>query len=256
RAENRNLGSLLHERRFDHIDVDPYGTPVPFLDDAFRALRRRGYLSVTATDKGALCGTHPRACLRKYMASPMKTEYADETGLRILVGYCARTAAKYDLGISPLVSYSFQHHFRTYLEVREGATRANESRKKIGYACHDIASGERSFSETIKENHLNGGPLWTGNLFDRNVTSRLRVRKCMDAGIHRLVELWNGEAEGTPMFYTTDEISGILKCSPPPMSTIFENLKANGFTASRTHFSPVGFRTDAPMDELKRIFRT
>ena len=41
---------------FDYIDLDPFGSPNPFLDATARRLSRNGILAVTATDTGALAG--------------------------------------------------------------------------------------------------------------------------------------------------------------------------------------------------------
>jgi len=69
-------------RRFDIVDVDPFGSPVPYLDSAVRALRNKGLLAVTATDLAPLCGIHAKACIRKYGGKPLRTEYCHELGLR------------------------------------------------------------------------------------------------------------------------------------------------------------------------------
>ncbi|HEY6238901.1 MAG TPA: hypothetical protein VIZ68_06945, partial [Thermoplasmata archaeon] len=41
---------------FDYVDLDPYGTPVPFLDAALQGLGPGGLLAVTATDTRVLAG--------------------------------------------------------------------------------------------------------------------------------------------------------------------------------------------------------
>jgi len=256
RAENRDLNALLHERRFDYIDIDPYGSPVPFLDSAFRALKRKGHIGITATDKAPLCGVYPKACYRKYLSRPIKTSYSAEIGLRILLGYCARTAAKYGLGAKPLLSYSLGHSFRIYLQVKEGAGRADETLKNMGYVCHDEKSGERFCSESVKQDHLNTGPLWTGALLDKKIVSNLKPRSHMDVKVQRFVELWEEEALAPPLFYTTDEISSLLKISPPSITRFIQELKARGFVACRTHFSPTGFKTNASIKDLEGFLRT
>ena len=43
--------------RFDVIDLDPYGTAVPFLDSAVQCIEDGGLLCVTCTDAAVLCGT-------------------------------------------------------------------------------------------------------------------------------------------------------------------------------------------------------
>ena len=53
------------KRRFEVVDVDPFGTPAPYLDSAFRAIKNNGLLASTATDLAPLCGVHAKACIRK-----------------------------------------------------------------------------------------------------------------------------------------------------------------------------------------------
>ena len=57
---------LLNSMGFDYIDIDPFGTPNMFLDSAVKRISRNGIIAITATDTSALCGTYPKACLRKY----------------------------------------------------------------------------------------------------------------------------------------------------------------------------------------------
>ena len=43
--------------KFDIVDLDPYGSMVPFLYSALKALRKGGLLCVTCTDTRVLCGS-------------------------------------------------------------------------------------------------------------------------------------------------------------------------------------------------------
>ena len=81
-------------KRFDIIDIDPFGTPAPFLSSAVGALRNHGLLAATATDLAPLCGVHSKACIRKYGGKPMRTEYCHELAIRLLAGCTASSAAK------------------------------------------------------------------------------------------------------------------------------------------------------------------
>ena len=103
--EDANL-FLLNSAGFDYIDIDPFGTPNPYLDSACRRLARNGILAVTATDTSALCGTYPGACIRKYWAIPRKDCMMHETGLRILIRKAQLVAAQYDKALNPIFSYS------------------------------------------------------------------------------------------------------------------------------------------------------
>ena len=42
------------ENRFDVVDLDPYGSPTPFLDGAVQSVEEGGLLCVTATDLAVL----------------------------------------------------------------------------------------------------------------------------------------------------------------------------------------------------------
>ena len=65
-----NLNSLLSESKFDYIDIDPFGSPVYFIDSAVRSISKDGIIACTATDTATLCGTYPKVCLRRYGATP------------------------------------------------------------------------------------------------------------------------------------------------------------------------------------------
>jgi tRNA (guanine26-N2/guanine27-N2)-dimethyltransferase len=254
--ENLDLNVLLHKRKFEYIDIDPYGSPVPFLDDAFQAVYRKGYVSATATDKAPLSGVYPKACFRKYLGRPLRTEYSDEIGLRILLGYCARTAAKHEIGVKPLLSYSHQHYFKVYLRTEQGAKKADNALKNIGYVHHDKTTGERSCSESLESDLLNAGPLWIGPLMDSDFVAKLKPRSHFDENVLKMVALWKQEADAPPLYYTTDELAGMLRINPPPLDRFMERLRAGGFRVSRTHFSPTAIKTDASLAELKESIKT
>ena len=45
--------------RFSVIDLDPYGSPTPFLDAAVQSTKDGGLMCITCTDMAVLCGkTH------------------------------------------------------------------------------------------------------------------------------------------------------------------------------------------------------
>lgn len=106
---------------FDVIDIDPFGTPSPFLDSVGYCARRNSLLCVTATDTSALCGTYKEPCIRKYNAKPYKSEYCHENGIRILAGFVALTLAKYSKCIEIQMSHSTEHYMRLYIKIKKGS---------------------------------------------------------------------------------------------------------------------------------------
>ncbi len=66
------------KRFFDVIDLDPYGTAVPFLESSLNALADGGLLAVTFTDMAVLCARTPHVTFYKYGAAPLNKRYCHE----------------------------------------------------------------------------------------------------------------------------------------------------------------------------------
>ena len=171
REANNELRSNMG--RFDVIDIDPFGTPSPFVDSAGYNLKRDSLLCLTATDTSCLCGTYEEPCIRKYNAQPYKSEYCHENGIRILIGFAALTLAKYQKYIEVKMSHSSEHYMRTYLKVRKGSKATDESLKNIGYIAHcnhclyrseykGLASSIPEFCPECGEKLIVAGPMWLG----------------------------------------------------------------------------------------------
>ena len=63
------------------------------------------------------------------------------------------------------------------------------------------------------------------------------------------------EVDAPPFFYTTNDIASFLKTQVPKIEDIFERLRKRGYTATGTHFTPTGFKTNAPLDIVKEVFK-
>ena len=96
RVYNCEANKLLYSlgESFDFIDVDPFGTPNPYLTSAIKFLKRGGMLAVTATDTAALMGAKPEAGLRKYHAHLFRHPFMKETGLRVLIKHVIETGTE------------------------------------------------------------------------------------------------------------------------------------------------------------------
>ena len=254
---------------FDVIDIDPFGTPSPFLDSAGYCSRRNSLLCVTATDTSALCGTYPEPCIRKYNSKPYKSEYCHETGIRILAGFVALTLSKYAKYIEVKMSHSTEHYMRLYLEVKKGSKKTDESLKNIGYISHcknclyrqtrnGLASHIDDVCPVCGEKMVHAGPLWLGDIQDGEF-----IRKMIDETNYKKI---NREKEalkllnkcliesGAPAtFYDVHTICKSLKVSAPKFDLILDELKNDGFEAIKTHYNPLGIKSDAGIEDIKNI---
>ncbi len=272
-VRNEDANVLLWENRgrFNYVDLDPFGSPAPFVDAACAALARRGMLAITATDTAPLSGTHVKACLRRYGARPLKTEYYHELGIRILVGFVQRVAGKHGLALAPVLAHATRHYFRIYLRARRGPSFADELLAQQGYVSHCSACGRRKFIQGAAvglpsscecgNEFIHAGPLWLGRLIDLAFVHAVAgdlAKRNFKFGQQELVFLARcaEEADGPPMFYDMHELAKRAGASPPKIIGLIGKLRGRGYFASRTHFLGTGFRTNAPMDEIVKIFKS
>lgn len=254
---------------FDVIDIDPFGTPSPFLDSAGYCARRNSLLCVTATDTSALCGTYKEPCIRKYNAKPYKSEYCHETGIRILAGFVALTFAKYSKCIKILMSHSTEHYMRLYIKIEKGSKKSDESLKNIGYISHckhclhrqtsnGLASALEDKCPVCGEKLIHAGPLWLGNIQNKDF-----IEKMIDETNYKKIntekqalKLLNSclkEADAPATFFDVHSICKSLKISAPKLDLIFNEIENQGYYAVKTHYNPLGIKTNATIENLKEI---
>lgn len=256
RIECRDLRSLLAEEQFDYVDIDPFGTPIDFIDLAVQSTRNNGIMALTATDTAPLYGTYPKTCLRRYGALSQRSPFAHESGLRILVGSVVRLAASHDRAVQPLLCYHADHYFRCYVRIRDGASRADAAIKQMGFANFDSKSLERSLlheEATAKA----AGPLWSGALFSKELLRSMKATGDLGTVVRfdRMLATWREEQSSPALFYTLDELARKTKVSPPRLLEFVEHLRTKGVEASRTHFDPKGLKTDMPTKKLIDAFK-
>ncbi len=275
-VERKDANRLLIENsspktRFDVVDIDPFGTPVPHLDSAVQALRNHGLLAATATDMAPLCGVHARACGRKYGGKPLRTEYCHELAVRFLAGQIASTAAAHDIGVRSLFSHCSEHYIRAYAQIGYGCQRADEALKNFGYVLHCFSCLHREIiSKPFRESGLRcpecggkmeySGPLWTSKIFDVQFVDAMIEESARrpfrnSLRITKLLSVTKEEADLPPTYYVLDKMSGKLGLPAPSTSAVLQALLNAGFRASPTHFSSRGVRTDATSAAVQSVLR-
>jgi len=232
------------------------------------ALSALKYLSVTATDTAALCGSAPVAGLRKYAVYAEKTEFYPELGLRTLIGKIVREATKYDKAIEVLVSWAKEHYYRVHIKLRRSVALAGKIYEKVGYLFYCFNCGNRKWlpmdGKTLEKCNCGNkftmiGPLWLGELHDKDFVKAMidkvdgmDVDENTKAKLRKFLQAIYEEI-GVPFGYTTHHIARMLKTSPPQVVRIIEELRKMGYKASRVHYSGVGFKTDADVEVVKKV---
>ena len=338
-----NRGNYNKRVRYTILDLDPFGSPSPYVDSLLRAVSDGGLVSVTATDTAVLYGKFPNVCFRKYYSRPINCTYSNEIAVRILISFIGLVAGRMDLSIQPIFAHSHRHYSRVYVRVYASSNDANRLANNLGYISHCFYCGDRRAhpltlqlpvscdickrNNSINNNDSNNygsnkklaiaGPLWTKPLFNKQLVSDVLLasgnghigeyyntsrgsdlllsssdqRSGTTLGDQRrvvtysrgplqlpptqsecpnnitqapsqknslrhsigLFKIASVELDEQPFYYTIDEVGSALKISPPPMSRILERLFQEGFEASRTSFRPTGFKTNASMEEIKKL---
>ena len=258
-----DVNLLLSSRRFDAVDLDPFGTPAPFVDSAARSARK--YLFVTATDTAPLCGAHGQAGARRYLAHPVNNEYHGETGLRTLLGFIVREVVKYDRGVEPLLSFTREHAIRIHLQIQPGVRSADETLDRMGF----ILQCNRCFHRQEEPGLVPSGgqcacggkftpigPLYLGAVNHPGVISSMlgrlpSVPLASGKELFRLLSILSEELP-TSSHYDYHRMAKALHISPPPIELVLRRVMDSGYRVSRAHYSGTAIKTDAPVGVLAR----
>lgn len=260
-VEDKSAFVLLSRlESYNFIDIDPFGTPIPFVDAAIKRVSPHGYLSVTATDTSALCGTYESACKRKYSSKPLRNEFMHEIGIRILIRKVQEIAAQYDVALTPIFSHSSNHYMKIYLKKETGAGKTNKILKSHGYIFYDWETGERKVSSYLFEKPEKwdyAGPLWIGELWDKKLVSKMsHVKGNFSSEAIELVKSIKEESKYSSNivgYYDMHLLAKKHKFRIPKLNDFIEEVRKKGKKAVKTHFCRTGFKTDLEFKELKKI---
>jgi len=239
---------LLHQEGFDYIDLDPFGSPNPFLPAALARISRDGILAVTATDTAALTGTYAKVTRRKYWAVSLRNYLMHEIGLRILIRKIQLQGVQFDKALIPILSYHKDHYFRAYFSVQKGKELCDQIIEQHLYFLYCPACLKFKVSKFNSEKcdcgkiFIFAGPLWSGQLFDSKLVTQMAKNNPFPEEQSFLDLL--AQEQNQVGFYCMQELSRKFNLNSVKLETILSKLKA-----SRTHFSPTGFKC-ASIEEL------
>ncbi len=268
------------ETYLDVIDIDPFGSPCQYIPAAMEAIsisEGGGLLCATATDTPVLFGIKKEACIRKYLTSPIRTEFIKEMGTRIFIYFIAKIANLYELYIQPVLSISANHFVRVFILVRKGILGVNSNIREFGSyiyckKCHYRSAEKFEYEKsrmssdicpTCGEKMITSGLLWLGNLHNSEYMKDL-VTQLEDpmvqsfpsyAKMKKFVELAKNEDQFPPYFYSIPKIADSMNLTYPSLRKIQNKLNELGYTSSRTHFDPQSLKTEADITILKAILK-
>ncbi len=264
------------ESRFDFVDIDPFGSPAPYLNAAVQSLDPNGgLLAATATDMPALCGVYPKVSLRKYGGVSIRAPFVHEIAVRLLLGHVYRVAGSNDRAMAPLAVLSRDHYIRIWARIVADRRLSNRQTTNLGmiqYCPKCMRSISVPIGASVKEfehasdcdgKRQEAGPLWIGKLYEpKFLDAATGILQKLNLSIyHRkmadIVERITDEQALTgKTFIDLHALCDLHNITAPKNVDVIDGLHEAGHSATRTHFSTTAIRTDAPADVVAEIVKT
>lgn len=261
--KDANVFLYEHSGFFDYVDIDPFGSPIYFLDGAVRSLRRKGYIAVTATDQKALIGVSPRATLRRYGIKAIKTDMRHDVGLRNLVAAIAFVCARHEYAFTPTLAIAHLHYYRVIgTAERLQAQSALHLRQNIGFIHYCPYCLDRLFSPEVEPTCSCAKPFrliyptWIGELYQKDVVEKmltlLRTRYSYLPTASQLEQyLATILQEINAPVYNIHQVASTYRLNVPPFWYLMSKLEH----ASLVHHDKYALRTDARIPQLLEIMK-
>ena len=267
KCENTSVQEFCNReplRKFDMIDIDPFGSPAPYLFDILKVAHENSVVAFTATDTAVLCGAHMSACIKTYDSVPMHNELGHEAGIRIMLGFFARLAAQFNYGIGVGLSFSYVHYMRAIVKLVKGSKAALSSVKKLGFAykCHKcgwLGSEQGPFTTVSRcpscgSEIETSGRMWLGSLIGEDVRPALAKSMGEVAGSdkreYKFIESLALEPD-IPFYYSIPKLTKLMHLPSISELVLAKRLAESGHVAAITHFEKSCIKTDASIEEIK-----
>lgn len=231
---------------FDYIDIDPFGSSIPFIESAVTHIKKNGILAITNTDTAALCGSYPRVTQRRYGSIPFNHEIRQQFGLRILIKKVQEIAAMHDKTLIPVFAFSKDHYMRAYLKV---SNKKQDCEKILNQHEYLEVDKNRLLNPTDKAKGKNiVGKLYTGPLYDKELTLKMNIDSKFFDRIQNDAELDN-----IFYFYDIHEICKMNSWPVPNYEKIENEIVKQNAEYGRSHFLPTAILTDLEKTKVIKI---
>ncbi len=263
---NEDANVVMHKYRFegDVVDVDPFGSAMPYVDSLARCVSNKGMIMATFTDTAVLSGTYPRTALRRYGVYHSRKYYPKgEIALRVAYKVLAEALARYDKGIIPLVGLSYQHYVRVIAMVDKHKSSAEQNISMLKY-LHFNEMQERfySFNKEEGKEYESIGPIWSGPLGNESFIGKMLEMYDENVYLKETYDLLSvlqqeykiGNMEGS-YYYHIPHLGKYYKSTLPSYDNVEKYIRSKGYHVSKSHIKDYTIVTDMPYQELVGLFK-
>ncbi len=287
--------SLMYKnlKLYDIIDLDPYGSAIPFIDSCIQCGKNGSLLCLTFTDMPVLCGNYPETTLYKYGSIPYKVPFCHEMAKRIALYSISNNASKYKKVIKPLLSYNAEFYIRLFFIIKESPDDCKKNPFKYGYMWHcrqcqnriikpmaeykenKKANSVVKFSnltiDNVKCNCCNSfmcmcGPFWISDLHDEDWIKDLlgNLNKSewsylkYNSRIENILKGILNELVLKDMIFNYDysQFSRDVNLSVFKMGIFEGAINSLGYKMVQSYYDPNLFKTDAPPEVIYDIMKS
>ena len=247
---------------YDLVDVDCFGSAVPYLNTMLWATKIGGLMYLTCTDGRTLTGHPPEKTVRTYNAIARSHPAIQEQALRLVIGATQQQAATKGLGIKPVFSLFTGRTYRIMLRL---VAKPQINASNYGFLVYCRHCGNYQTFSWRKLNKVScscehpaitvSGAMWLGKLHDRDLLKRYTTlaRQWQWHNIVELLDLMQGENDFPPYFYTLREIGNRGKLDLPKKSRLIAALQNKGYQAAATHIEAQAIKTNTDIETVIAI---
>ena len=246
---------------YDLVDVDCFGSAVPYLNSMLWATKIGGLMYLTSTDGRTLTGHPPEKTVQTYNAIARSHPAIQEQALRILIGATQQQAATKNLGVEPIFSLFTGQTYRVMLRL---VSKPRINANNYGFLSYCRGCGNYQTFSWRKLDRVScvcsnpaviSGAMWLGKLHDSQQLERFTAlaQKFNWQKVTELLNLMQGETNFPPYFYTLREIGSRGKLDLPKRSHLIVALQDKGYRAAATHIEAQAIKTNARMEDVIAI---
>ncbi len=185
------------------------------------------------------------------------TNWFEELGLRNIIAYCIKEAAKYEKALEVLIAYTDKHYYKIFFRTIEGRQRAENALLKLEYLKIDKKTQDIQIQKYESEETV--GKTYTGPLKDEHFMIELRdhTKKLLkekgeaDKLISKIMQ-----EDDIVGHYNPHKLQKAFKLkNEKKYDYIIEQIKEKGYKASRPHNNRFGIKTNASGKEIVKIIK-
>ena len=247
---NKNFFEIIVKDNFDYIVVDPFGSPINFLDISFQKINHNGFISITATDTATLCSKYQKTNLRRYGEKLRKELFYNEIGIRNLLTTCIKISAKHDKKIIPQISFSKEHFYKIIIKVVDNKKESTNDLENLKY--FKVLENQKIEISDFQKNENYFGKIYIQKINEKIILEKMIKNLDLikeNIEVKKLLEELKNEVE----VFASYEIHK-LKYNKG-FSKLFEKIKKENYEISKVHNEKFLVKTNCPHNKFIKILK-